>query len=135
MVPSSSSSCSTGRRWSQTFDASLDEASRSDVCTDRVSCEFVQGAAEVTLRRYVLVTRLMRWYPEALELAEKINDEVAASDSAAGKSRLEIKHLHGALSLKSEKQDALLSIKSAAAYTRTSTTDKRTIALFKPLGF
>lgn len=44
---------------------------------------------------YVRVTKLNRRYPKALQLTDKVRNEDAASDHAAGKGGLNILHLDG----------------------------------------
>lgn len=97
-----------------------------------MSSEFLEGAAEATFRLHVHVTRVMRQYPEAIQLVGKVNDEAAANDSAAEKDGPGIMRLDSALLFRSEGQDAPLLIKAAAAHRNNNTKEKRTDALFSP---
>lgn len=79
---------------------------------------------------YIRVTRLVRRYPEPLQLSENVKDEAAASDGAAGKNRLRITHLDSALFLDSERRDAASFMKAAAVHTMKSTKKGKQVALF-----
>lgn len=78
------------------------------------------------------MTRLLRQYPEALELVEKVIDEGAAGDSGAAERGLRLTHLYSALLSKLKKQEAPLFVEASAAHTKNDTIEIRTAALFSP---
>lgn len=92
--------CSSTFRWR--CNKSFDDARRSNICKNAVSRESLQCAAKVTTWRNVRVKRLVRRYSEALKLFEKVDDEVADSDSASEKSELCITLLDGVMFLQSK---------------------------------
>lgn len=76
---------------SKSFESSYDPSfSATRISTSSkalVSFGMLQGAAEATRRAYDRVSRVMRLYPEAFQLLEKVNEEASASDSAGRKGR------------------------------------------------
>lgn len=98
-----------------------------------MSFGFLHAAAEVSYPRYVRVTRLKPPYLEAVQLVEKVNEEAASDDSAAGNGGLRITHLDGALLLKSENWKALLLNNAAAVVAKNGTNETRIAAPFKAL--
>lgn len=79
--------------------------------------------------------RLVRRYPDALQLVKLLSDEAALGASAARRGVLGITHRKNVLLLHSENQDAELSIKSAAAHRNDDTKEKRTAAVSRPCSF
>lgn len=117
------------------YDASSSEARITNTCKELVFCGLLHGAAETTYRRYVRVERLMRRYPGALGLAEKVSGETTASNGPAESGGFGIADLDSSLLLHFRKQNALLLIEAAADYTETNTRDKRSTALLNPCDF
>lgn len=71
-----------------TYDSSLGKARESIFCRSSAFCVFLQVAAETIYRRYDGVTRLVRRYPKAFQIVEKVSDEAVARDSAAERGRV-----------------------------------------------
>lgn len=95
------------------YNVSFDRACTSSTCKNLMSCGFLQGAPAATYRRYVRVTRLVHRYSEAVQLVEKVNDEVAAGNSASRNGELGVRHLDSALVLVSKKRVALFLVQAA----------------------
>lgn len=106
------------------------EARIGSISRNSISWELLLGTAEATYWRYTRIRTSMRWYLEALQLAEEISGEAAVGNSAAVKTGFDITHFDSFLLLQSEKQEGLLPIVAAAAHLREDPNEKRTSALF-----
>lgn len=94
------------------------EARATSAARDLVSCRVAQGAVESSCGRYVHVTQVLRRFPAASRLVEKINDEAASSDSTTAGDYLDATHVGNAVRSCVEEQNVLLHIETAAAHTR-----------------
>lgn len=83
-----------------------------------IPCKFVQSKAELSYRRCVCATKLMRPFSEAALLFEKQNDDATSGDSRNSTGALSYSCLDSADLLSRNGHDVLLYIKAAATHTQ-----------------
>lgn len=73
------------------YDGSFQQARLSDTFKDLVLCGCLQSKTN-TYRRLIRVTGLVLRFPLSLQHVEKVDHEIAVSDTATGKEELYITH-------------------------------------------
>lgn len=100
------------------YDVSFQEACVTDIASDLVLSGFIRGSIKSSYCRYVCVPELVRRFPDALRLVEKLIYEGASKNSSATRGFLGVTRLDSAVLSSADEHSVLLYIEAAAARTR-----------------